>query len=96
MSIKQVFAELEALRTAGVVEDHALGGAVGAVRYIEPAGTPRSDRTRRRTAETPTAGTTNWHQAPDSHKKAAPLSPLTESGAMSSLAAWSSGIGCPR
>lgn len=43
MPIKQVFAELEALRTAGVVEDYALGGAVGAVRYIEPAATQDID-----------------------------------------------------
>ncbi len=43
MSIKQVFAELEALRTAGIVEDYALGGAVGAVRYVEPAATQDID-----------------------------------------------------
>jgi len=43
MSITKVFSELEALRNAGVVEDYALGGAVGAVRYIEPAATQDID-----------------------------------------------------
>lgn len=43
MTIKHVFAEMEALRAARVVDDYALGGAVAAVHYIEPAATQDVD-----------------------------------------------------
>src|SRR5947209_897058 len=43
MSIKQVFAEIETMHAAGVVEQYALGGAVGATYYVEPAATQDVD-----------------------------------------------------
>ena len=43
MAIKHVFAEIEAMCAAGVVERYALGGAVGAVYYLEPAATEDVD-----------------------------------------------------
>ena len=39
MSISQVFAELNALASAGVVRAYAVGGAIGALYYLEPAST---------------------------------------------------------
>ena len=43
MDLKRVFAELEALLSARVVQDYALGGAVGATYYVEPAATQDVD-----------------------------------------------------
>ena len=43
MSIAAVFAEINALSDAGLVESYALGGAVGAVHYLEPSATQDVD-----------------------------------------------------
>ena len=43
MTIAHVFAEMEALSAAGVVENYALGGAVAAIRYLEPSATQDVD-----------------------------------------------------
>lgn len=43
MTIALVFAEMEALCAAGVVENYALGGAVAAIKYLEPASTQDVD-----------------------------------------------------
>jgi hypothetical protein len=43
MSLKHVFAEIEALRTAAIIRNYALGGAVGATYYVEPAATQDVD-----------------------------------------------------
>ncbi|MEO5739201.1 MAG: hypothetical protein ABIS29_01220 [Vicinamibacterales bacterium] len=43
MGIARVFAEINALVDARVVETYAVGGAVGAVRYLEPFATQDVD-----------------------------------------------------
>lgn len=43
MALRDVLSELEALERAGVVPRYAIGGAVGATRYIEPAATEDVD-----------------------------------------------------
>lgn len=43
MSLTEVFAELKAAHEAGVFERYALGGAVGATVYLEPAATEDVD-----------------------------------------------------
>lgn len=43
MGLKHVFAEIEALQTAGIVRQYALGGAVAAIYYVEPATTQDVD-----------------------------------------------------
>lgn len=43
MSIATVFAELNALHEAGVVRGYAVGGAIGALYYLEPAATQDVD-----------------------------------------------------
>ena len=43
MALTDIFAELEAARTDGVVERYAIGGAVGATFYIEPSATQDVD-----------------------------------------------------
>ncbi|MEP7384350.1 MAG: hypothetical protein ABI910_21920 [Gemmatimonadota bacterium] len=43
MALRDVLSELEALEHAGIVPRFAIGGAVGATRYIEPAATEDVD-----------------------------------------------------
>jgi hypothetical protein len=43
MAIKHVFAEIESMQAAGVIEQYALGGAVAAINYLEPAATEDVD-----------------------------------------------------
>lgn len=43
MSLQQVLAALHDLESAGVVERYAIGGAVGATRYVEAAATEDVD-----------------------------------------------------
>ena len=43
MPLANVFAELEAAQASGVIERYAIGGAVGATFYIEPAATQDLD-----------------------------------------------------
>jgi hypothetical protein len=43
MALRDVLAELEALERDGIVPRFAIGGAVGATRYIEPAATEDVD-----------------------------------------------------
>lgn len=39
MTIKHVFSEIEALHSARIIDNYALGGAVAAVHYLEPTAT---------------------------------------------------------
>ena len=43
MALQDIFAELEAARTDGIIERYAIGGAVGATFYIEPSATQDVD-----------------------------------------------------
>ena len=43
MSLAKVLSELEAAQAAGVLDRYAVGGAVGATFYIEPAATEDVD-----------------------------------------------------